>query len=279
MRFILFTDRNYSYIPDFKKFSLQKKRKFVIYFYKNLKFKNNQLLSNKQIIKFQKNDVILFRTQILNDSNIFWIGILAMTAVQKGARVINDKFVLACPQSTDKYYQAILFSALNLPHQPTVTLDSFNSKKESSYPALIKRRVGALGKDSKLIYSHNDLLQFAATLTAPSEFIIQPYFKLKRDVRILIFGKKVYGAVKRKVIYNSDGSIGVEVLSLTKPTPIEQEITDRVINILQPEFVGLDLLTDKNGNCWISEINMYPSFGGFQRVSKDNIVKGLLTNV
>ena len=265
--------------PNLKQFALEAKKmglKAKLYQYENFSFANDSITYavSKKFEKFNANDVLLFRFCPYDKKQYhFWLRSLAILAKEAGARIINEDFVLSFPFQSDKLFQAIYFSNQQIPHIETYRLS--RKLKSNSYPFLIKKRNGSMGLDSHIVKNEMELTSIKKKLKNLDSYIIQPFLELERDIRVIVLNGKVIGAAERQVELRTD-RLAVKTSQLTVLTAAEQLIIDQTLSVFKLDLAGLDIFTSKTGRTWLGEINFFPGFGGFMKVSQENIFEKIL---
>ncbi|MGD9129778.1 MAG: hypothetical protein PVJ09_04820 [Candidatus Woesebacteria bacterium] len=274
----IFSTRTDDYL---KKFRIQAKLmnlKIEIYRYENFSFEDNKLtyIGRKKFPNFTKQDVVFFRRSAYEKiKQHFWLRLLATLARDAGAKVLNEDFMVNFPLHSGKLFQAAYFAAYNIPHISTYRLG--RKIKTNHFPLLIKKRYTAFGRDSHLAKNSQELLAIKKKIKGLDSFVVQPFLDLGRDIRVVILDKKILGAVKRVVNVREDGHVGVKVTEKVKLRKAEIEIVKQVLNIFDLDFAGLDLFTSKTGKLWLGEINFFPNFESYIKISGENIFKLILS--
>lgn len=261
------------FILEAKKMSLKVK----LYRYENFSFEDDKLTysGRKKFPEFTQNDVVLFRRCAYEKKRqYFWLRLLATLARDAGAQVLNEDFMINFPLHSGKLFQAAYFSTYKVPHISTYRLN--RKIKISDYPLLIKKRYTAFGKDSFLLSNPQDLIDAKKKIKRLDDFVVQPFLELERDTRVLILDRKILGVVKRIVTVKEDKQIGVKVAQAEKLTQAEENIVKKVLQIFDLDLAGLDLFTSKTDKVWLGEINFFPNFAGYMRVTGENVFKNIL---
>lgn len=210
-------------------------------------------------------------------SNDFYINQIPINA-----RQLNKEFMLKYV----RYDKAIAYSHLSLSGTPLIpSLYSFNNlefKDVCDYfnenRFLVKPRSSSLGKGISLIQSQKELDVYYSMFKA-YECIFQKYIPIGWDIRVLIIGKKVIGAMKRNksnkdtlVTNISQGGIGEQFIL----SPEVERLALDVASTLSLEYAGVDILFDSNNNPYIIEVNASPQFDGFNKTFNTQVEDLLL---
>jgi len=121
------------------------------------------------------------------------------------------------------------------------------------------------------------LLDIKKRIKTLDNYVVQPFLELERDTRVLILDRQVLGTVKRDVNLKENGQIGVKVTGLSEMTKQEKEIVDKALKVFNFDLAGLDLFTSKTGKVWLGEINFFPNFASYERVTGENVFEKILT--
>lgn len=273
----IFSTKNDQYLAHFRQEAKELKLKIKIYHYEKFSFVNDKLTYTgiKDFPEFTDNDVVFFRRCAYEKKRQhFWLRLLATLARDAGAKVLNEDFMVNFPLHSGKLFQAAYFANKKIPHISTYRLN--RKLKDVEYPLLIKKRYTAFGKDSYLLDSQDDMIQVKKSLKLLDDFVIQPFLELDRDLRVLILDGQVIGAVNRIVQIANDGQVTVKVDKKVEMTVTEKKIVNQVLEVFNLDMAGLDLFTSKTGKVWLGEINFFPNFAGFMRVSNANIFQDIL---
>jgi ribosomal protein S6--L-glutamate ligase len=149
-----------------------------------------------------------------------------------------------------------------------------NLLKTVNYPIVMKFPEGTHGKGVMFADSESSAVSLLDALEALRQpFIIQEYIETDgTDIRALVVGEKVVGAMKRKAQSGENRanthSGGVpEVVQLSMEA---QKVALKTAQALGTEVCGVDILESSQGPLVI-EANISPSLQGIQKVSTINI--------
>jgi len=151
-----------------------------------------------------------------------------------------------------------------------------------NYPCVIKVLTGSYGKGVHLVKDEetlDELMEFTNSLKSPNSIIIQEYigFKPGTDIRVLVVGGKVLGAMKRT---GRDGDFKANITrggagELFKLDDEGDFIAREVSRLLNLDIGGIDLLIDENGYK-VCEANSAPGFQGFEASTNINVAKEIV---
>ncbi len=147
-------------------------------------------------------------------------------------------------------------------------------EKRLGYPVVVKECYGSLGKEVYLAKNRTELERVAEkVLFKPhlyQRFISESY---GTDVRVIVVGKKVVGAMKR----TSLGDFRSNISSGGKGEPFTNDektaiLCEKTAEILSLDYCGIDLLFGKDG-FYVCEVNSNAFFKGFEEVTGINVAK------
>ena len=206
----------------------------------------------------------------------------------KGFTIINTN---ECHDNcSDKVMNQIIFERHNFNTPKTVrVLHSEGSDKavetlDSEFPIILKTGTGSRGIGVILVESAVSLKSIVQLLYRENEFIdiiIQEQIKTDYDVRVIVCGGEIIGAMKRPIIkgdFRSNVSQGSE--------PIPHELTEleiseslRATKAVKGKLVGVDFIPAKNREKdlpYMIEVNSTPGLIGIEGVVEgitDKILK------
>jgi hypothetical protein len=96
--------------------------------------------------------------------------------------------------------------------------------------------------------------------------MFQKYITAREDYRILVLGEKI-GAFEKKIItkeneFRSNVALGAreEFMEVTDIPADFKKLAQAAAKAAEVEVAGVDLLVDKDGICWLLEVNRGPGF-------------------
>jgi [lysine-biosynthesis-protein LysW]---L-2-aminoadipate ligase len=152
---------------------------------------------------------------------------------------------------------------------PDAALDAL---EEFGYPAVIKPVVGSWGRMVTRVRDRESaeaILEHRAALPGPSQkitYVQEHVDKPGRDIRGLVFGTEVAGAVYRT---SSAWRTNTARDARTLPCPLTDELRDvllRAAAAIGPGVYGIDVLENADGRLLVNEINHTPQFRGAAEV-------------
>jgi RimK family alpha-L-glutamate ligase len=186
----------------------------------------------------------------------------------------------------DKLHASQIFAAHHLPTPKTMLVkDPVNPslvEKEIGFPAVVKIFAGSYGKGVYLCHNRNELqdfIEFAHGIKSDEAIIVQEYIDTApgTDVRVLVVGGKVLGAMKRS---SKDGSFKANITrgGVGENYPVNtriEEIALQTTNALGLDIAGIDLLFDGD-DYKLCEANSAPGFKGFEKYTGVNVAKEII---
>ncbi|MDA3918814.1 MAG: RimK family alpha-L-glutamate ligase [Deltaproteobacteria bacterium] len=170
----------------------------------------------------------------------------------------------------NKIKQTAIFNILEIPHPKTKV---FYGKKQKlsilnffDFPFISKKpRGSARGNDIHLIQNSEDL---SCYLDNKGPAYIQEYFPIKRDMRIIIIGKKIRLAYFRIAAPNNFRT-NISQGGIIDFTPLPQKALDLALNTASRcgwDDVGIDIIEHKQ-KFYILEANMKYGTKGFKKAN------------
>lgn len=188
--------------------------------------------------------------------------------------------------SMDKMYSTQILRQHNIPVPQTMLVrfpvNATFVEKEIGFPCVIKVLSGSYGKGIHLVRDKvalEELMEFVSSLNSPLNILIQEYvdFSPGVDVRVLVVGGKVLGAMKRS---SSDGDFRANISrgGTGEIYPLDDQlvfIATETAKVLNLDIAGVDLLIDEGGYK-VCEANSAPGFRGFEEYCGVNVAKEIL---
>lgn len=140
------------------------------------------------------------------------------------------------------------------------------------YPLVVKKSYGSCGVGVYLVHDRKELK------AKSRELMLEPHLYQKyipsscgRDVRVIVIGKKVFGAIMRKSEkdFRSNVALGGKVEEYPLPEGAKKTC-ERIASILGLDYCGIDLLFGENGFL-VCEVNSNAFFSGFERATHKNV--------
>ncbi len=148
-------------------------------------------------------------------------------------------------------------------------------EKELSYPVIIKESYGSCGKSVYLAKNRLELEQIADNVKLKPH-IFQEFIKESSgtDTRVIVIGGKFIGAMCRQNTndFRSNIELGGNGYK-AQLTAAQIALCQNVAKTLNLDYCGIDLLTNKNNQPLVCEVNSNAFFGMFESITKINVAK------
>jgi ribosomal protein S6--L-glutamate ligase len=167
----------------------------------------------------------------------------------------------------NKIKQTAVFKMMDIPHPETRTFYGKKQKRSIlnyfKFPFIAKKAIGSSkGKDVFLIKNNEDLSEY---ILDNKPAYIQEYIQIKRDIRIVIIGKKIKIAYYRESGRN-DFRTNVSKGGKIKFDPVPEKALSLALDTAKKcgwDDVGIDIIK-KNSDFLIIEANMKYGTKGFR---------------
>lgn len=195
---------------------------------------------------------------------------IASAAIEsRGLRVINRSIPTLIAQ--DKGISLSLLSLKGVPVPRTfITLgleSVIKAGKQLGYPLVYKPTQGSWGRlvalvrDEEMLrslYEHREVMQDPRARVG----LVQEYVdKGDRDIRVLVVGSRIVGAMFRIGGFVTNYARGSEVIA-ARIEPEVEDLAIRSCEILGLEVAGVDIFEKRSGGYVVNEVNPVPEFKG-----------------
>jgi len=219
--------------------------------------------------------------------NLSW-RVACVNLENQGYSIINS--VRCNDICNDKWYNQIIFQQNDIRTPNTVLVRHSEGAEEAAdrlakkYPMILKTAVGSRGVGVIWIENLKSLHSIIQLLYREDEFvdiILQEYIKTDYDVRVIIAGGQILGAIKRPVVgddFRSNVSQGSEP-ELHELTERESQESLRAAVVVDGSVVGVDFIPAKNRDKespYFIEVNSTPGLMGIEAVLSKSAVKPLI---
>jgi len=209
-----------------------------------------------------------------NSCGSWWT--MARTLESDGYSLVNS--VLCNEICNDKWYNQIVFQQNNINTPSSVLVRHEEGavfaadKLDVKYPMILKTSVGSQGVGVMFIESEKALHGVVQLLYREREYIdiiLQEQIKTDYDVRVIIVGGEVMGAIKRPIIegdFRSNVSQGSEP-EVHELTEFEKSESLRAAKCVDGDIVGVDFIPAKNrekDEPFFIEVNSTPGLMGIE---------------
>lgn len=198
-----------------------------------------------------------------------------------GVLCINSADAVECVKNKLSTSQILSQHNIAIPTTMVVRfpVDINTVKEEIGFPCVVKLVTGSYGEGVYLCEREKDfikLMEFIESLNTTKTLLVQEYLGERpgEDLRVLVIGGKVIGAMKRSAP-EGDFRTNISNGGTGESYPINDEIeyiareTAKVLNL---DIAGIDLLFDSRG-FRVCEANSNPGFNGFETYCKIDIAE------
>jgi len=208
----------------------------------------------------------------------------ALQLEKAGYRVFNKSNAIEVCDEKMRTYQVLSNHGINIPttipgclcftKKSKVDLVLMDKVEELlGYPMIVKESYGSLGKEVYLVNDRQDFLEKAQTLIRKPH-LFQKYIASSHgtDIRIIVIGKKVCAWMKRQSNgdFRSNLSEGGSAYKIDLPDAY-REMSEKVAEIIDLDFCGLDLLIGPQGEPVFCEVNSNAFITGIEKTSEVNV--------
>ncbi|MCK4714987.1 MAG: ATP-grasp domain-containing protein [Candidatus Aenigmarchaeota archaeon] len=147
-----------------------------------------------------------------------------------------------------------------------------------AFPVILKKRISSRGRGIYIIKTQEELERFLSEHDI-DDFLIEDIIDIDKDIRVLMIGREVAGAVYRRVRTKDNHGyegIGVKVMG---GFDVPEDIRKKAAEISEKtgsDFCGLDFAIDKSGSAWLMECNVSPQFVAFENAMKSDAAGRLI---
>ena len=213
---------------------------------------------------------------------------MARNLEHDGFTVINS---VRCNEiCNDKWYNQVIFQRNNIKTPNTVLVRHSEGalfaaeKLGNKYPMILKTSIGSQGVGVMWVESPKALTGIVQLLYREDKYIdilLQEYVKTDYDVRVIIVGGEILGAMKRPIIsgdFRSNVSQGSEP-EVHEITELEAKESLRAAESVDGDIVGVDFIPAKNrdkDSPLFIEVNSTPGLMGIESTFADNQIDSKL---
>ena len=192
--------------------------------------------------------------------------------------------------SADKYRTYVRLQDYGLTQPKTVLVPNEESWKnalenlDSKFPIIMKTLEGSKGVGVLFVESERSLeslIQLLHSQNKDIDLLIQEYIKTDKDVRVIVLGGIVIGAMAREVVegdFRSNVSQGAKVKEYPL-TELEVEQSLLAAKAIDGSWTAVDFIPSKKPKTeppYILEVNHSPGTEGIEEATGDNIVKKVI---
>lgn len=221
-------------------------------------------------------DAIIFRGI---SKNIPLAHLIALHFSENKKGFVLDKQLVTGKTASEKLlsHYKLLSQGINCPKTFFSINDSLLKKNNFKFPLIAKDADGRKGENIFILKTKADLNGFLKKFDT-REYLIQEKLQAKEDLRIIVVGNKIVGAIKRiapEDDFRTNVAIGgrAEIFD-----PIPRSIGKMALTaarIMNIDFAGVDIMLNK-GKPYVLEVNRTPQFRAFYKTTDINPATTLL---
>lgn len=214
---------------------------------------------------------------------VYRMDVLLMLESQ-GILVINPPRAVEC--AVDKFLTTAKLQQAGLPTPRTVVCENSDSAlaafEELGGDIVLKPLFGAEGRGIMRISQVDEAFRVFRNLERMDavlylqEFIDHPGY----DVRVLVLDGNVLGAIRRASPDDFRTNVSRQATATCHiPTDKECIIAIQAANAVGASIAGVDLLYDRQGNCFVIEVNAVPGWQAFRKATKIDVADKLIESL
>ena len=218
----------------------------------------------------------------------WWI--MARTLEHDGFKVVNS---VKCNEiCNDKWYNQIIFQRNNINTPATFLIRHAEGaifaaeKLGNNYPMILKTSIGSRGVGVMWVESAKALMGIVQLLYRENKYVdilLQEYIKTDYDVRVIVVGSEIMGAMKRPIAegdFRSNVSQGSEP-EIFELTELEAKESLQAAKAVDGDIVGVDFIPAKNrekDKPYMIEVNSTPGLLGIEATLSKSAAKPIVKN-
>jgi len=194
-----------------------------------------------------------------------------------GVKLVNSPDAIEIMADKWLTNSILAHAGIPVPHTRLITLSEVYSESDFSdfsFPVVVKTPEGSLGNGVYWIENYReleDLLSFSYSVSSKeSQLLVQQAIVASKgtDIRVIISHGTVIGAIKRT---NPGHSFKANLKQGGSATlyPTDEKLiklSKKIASVLGVNFAGIDFLVDDQKNYYLTEVNAFPGFKGFESV-------------
>ncbi|MBI5413463.1 hypothetical protein HZA42_03910 [Candidatus Peregrinibacteria bacterium] len=184
-------------------------------------------------------------------------------------------------QMISKMHDLVCFENASLPVPKTLYLPSAADEaticSALKFPIVSKEDRSRKGDQVYLLKDKAELRNFLARITlsqrtlGANTYQFQEYIPADFDVRVIVIDGEILGAIERRSAdpheFRHNISLGGHAKQIAV-TPEMKSMAIKAADVLEYQFAGVDLITNKNTDkMYVLEVNRSPGFGGFMEAT------------
>jgi ribosomal protein S6--L-glutamate ligase len=234
-------------------------------------------------VDLSSHDLILVRTMPAGslEQVVYRMDVLSRLEAS-GVRVVNTPKSLEC--AIDKYLTTARLQAAGLPVPKTIVCenedDAMSAFQQLNQDVVVKPLFGSEGRgivrvtDPDLAHrTFRTLMRLKAVLYL-QQFIDHPGC----DVRVVVMGDRVLGGMRRTSKLDFRTNVARDAVAEPhQPNAMEIDLALRAARATGTFISGVDLLYDRDGRCYVIEVNAVPGWQAFARVTGIDVASRLIS--
>ncbi len=249
--------------------------------YKDLIFRENKVFVGSREINETNTAGIIFRVAGTKSGKYIEARNLVIKLLGDKIKCVNEQSYLQWPRM-GKIPQLGVFLKNNIPVISTKIFYKKDDvlKEKWEFPMIAKDSMGFQGKSVCKIDNQEELIKFLDEMDEIDlgMWLWQKYLPLDWDLRVIVIGGVVIGAMKRTAVgdeFRSNFSLGgqVEKWDLSKSDKI---IAENVAKSCGLDYCGVDIMKNNKGDSYILEVNRQCQFRGFEKATGINVAKQII---
>ena len=201
-----------------------------------------------------------------------------------GTRVVNSPKSLEC--AVDKYLTTARLQAVGLPVPDTVVCehedDAVAAFEQLGRDVVVKPLFGSEGRGIVRV-SDPDLAHrtFRTLMRLNAVLYLQRFVDHEGyDVRVLVLDGRILGAIRRRSPHDFRTNVSRSAIAeLHSVTTREADYALRAAASTGAYIAGIDLLYDRQGNCYVIEVNAVPGWQAFTRTTGIDVAARLVESL
>lgn len=204
-----------------------------------------------------------------------------LTLEASGIVVLNPPKAIEC--AVDKYLCTARLAAAGLPTPHTVVCEQSDAAlaafERLGGDVVVKPIFGSEGRGIVRVSDVELALRVFRTLERLGAVVYLQRFVPHEgfDLRVLVLDGRILGGMKRRnpLDFRTNVSRRAHVAP-HRVTDREAELALRAVRVTGARFAGVDLLYDRDGSCYVVEVNAVPGWRAFGRVNEIDIAAELI---
>lgn len=149
----------------------------------------------------------------------------------------------------------------------------------AKFPMITKHDRGYQGKSVRKFDKPEQAQKFIKKIDEKNlgMFLWQDYLPLRWDLRVIVLGGKVLGAMRRRAVgeeFRSNYSLGGEV-ERWELSGEDGLLAAKTAAAAKLDYVGVDLMKDEAGKSYVLEVNRQCQFAGFEKATGINVARAV----